>query len=189
MSTIIMDVDGVLADFVLAYTRQAVEMGFLDKENSCFDQVGWDQFGLTSEQMSKVWDVIYDIHGWWASLDALVSRSVFSEINKLQFYHQVVFVSARQGINPQFDTTNWLDMHGVENASVVITKKKGEVARALNADYSLEDKPENAAVIHWLADAKPCKSYIIDKLYNQVEYLPKNVKRVKTVEEFLGEID
>ena len=189
MSTILLDIDGVLADFVRAFTGQAKEMGFLREVISTEEQLNWDGFGLTSKQMNSVWDVILGTSHWWYRLDPLISMGAFQKINELQWDHQVVFVSARDGIHPQFDTKDWLESRGIDTPSVIITKRKGEIARALDADYSLEDKPENAAVIHWMADVKPCKSYIIDRPYNRVDYLPKKIKRVKTVEEFLNDIE
>ena len=189
MSTILFDVDGVLADFVGAFTQQAKEMGFLKEIISTEEQLNWDGFGLTQKQMNSVWDVILGTEHWWYQLDPLISQPSFRQIQDLTYDHQVVFVSAREGIHPQRDTVNWLTDRGVVTPSVIITKRKGEIARALDADYSLEDKPENAAVIHWMADVKPCKSYIIDRPYNRVDYLPKKIKRVKTVEEFLNEIE
>ena len=189
MSTILFDVDGVLADFVGAFTRQAKKMNFLKEAISTEDQLNWDGFGMTQKQMNSVWDVILGTEHWWYQLDPLISQPSFRQIQDLTYDHQVVFVSAREGIHPQRDTVNWLTDRGVVTPSVIITKRKGEIARALDADYSLEDKPENAAVIHWMADVKPCKSYIIDRPYNRVDYLPKKIKRVKTVEEFLNEIE
>jgi len=190
MSTILLDIDGVLADFVGAFTTQARNMNFLKEAISTEEQLNWDGFGLTQKQMNSVWDVILGTPYWWLlNLDHLISMEAFSKINELQWDHQVVFVSAREGVHPQLDTVTWLTDRGVDTPSVIITKRKGEIARALDADYSLEDKPENAAVIHWMADVKPCKSYIIDRPYNRVDYLPKKIKRVKTVEEFLNDIE
>jgi uncharacterized HAD superfamily protein len=163
--------------------------GYLDHTSSSLEQTGWDQFGLSPEQMSSVWDYILANRGWWNTLPPLIDKKTFSAIDDLKYDHQVTFVSARLGISPQRDTSAWLERHGIENPSVIITKRKGEIARALDIDYSIEDKPENAAVIHWMADVRPCKSYIIDRPYNQVDFLPKNIKRVKTVDEFLGEIN
>lgn len=189
MSNIAFDLDGVLADFVHSFTYVAKSLGFLNYTTSSLEQTGWDQFGLTPEQMSSVWSVILAERGWWNTLPPLIDKSTFWAIDKLKYNHQVVFVSARQGISPQHDTVRWLERHGIQNPSVIITKRKGEIARALDIDYNIEDKPENAAVIHWMADVRPCKSYIIDRPYNQVDFLPKNIKRIKTVDEFLAEIE
>jgi len=164
-------------------------MNFLGRVMSTEEQLNWDGFGLTKKQMDSVWDVILGTRGWWLAMPSLVSEQTLEQIDRLTNDHQVVFVSAREGISPQCDTIDWLKSHGVQSPSVILTKRKGEIARALDADYSLEDKPENAAVIHWMADVKPCKSYIIDRPYNRVDYLPKKIKRVKTVEEFLNEIE
>ncbi len=190
MSTIVFDVDGCIADFVLGYTKEAKKLGFLKEEFNSDMMLEYDGFNITREQQDQVWEGILQPYSiFWMTLRPLISRRIFEQINNLCVMHQVVFVTSRQGHNPQSDTTWWLRKYGITTPSVIITKRKGEIARALDADYSLEDKPENAAVIHWMADVKPCKSYIIDRPYNRVDYLPKKIKRVKTVEEFLNDIE
>lgn len=186
---VMFDIDGVLADFIFGYTSEAVRMGYLDKPLTFNDQVGWDEFGnMTPNQVHKVWDKVLRDGNFWLSLNPLVNEKVFQDINKLNSNYNVVFVTKRDGLMVQSQTKLWLIKHGVSNPSIILTKRKGEIARALDMQFSIEDKAENAAVIHWIADSVPCKSYLINRTYNLDASIPKNVKRINSVEQYINDV-
>lgn len=199
MKTVLFDVDGVLADFVFAFTKLA---GAIDGTGRGWGQQdhppgNWkfdDHF--EKKVINAAWDVINHSSYFWASLPSLVSETVWEQIEELHEGNHVVFATARATSNakhrtsPQRQTQEWLAAHGVHGANVVLTEKKGDFARAINADYAIDDKPENVACIHWISDVKPTKAYF--KLWpstvDKAIHLPENIKRVASVAEFLNDI-
>ena len=185
MKTIMFDVDGVLADFSYAFTK---ECGIFTPVAGP-EQQAWDFPEIPREVQNEVWKRIKASRDWWLNLPSLVSADVFWKIDELVSDHQLVFVTSRVGIAPQLQTELWLHHYGIQNPCVVVSKRKAEIAKAIDADYSIDDKPENVACVHWIADVKPCRSYVIDRPYNRTGFIPKNVRRVLTVEEFLNDIE
>lgn len=187
------DVDGVLADFVHGFTALAHEL-FGTKIITTPEQPSWNfrTWGLmTREQENATWEALKKDPYWWARLLPLVKRETFERINRLRIAADVVFATSRvsDSAPPGWQTQRWLQDHGIYNPSVVVTSKKGEMARAIQADFSIEDKLENAWCIHWISDKPQTKSYIINRLYNQLPEAPeigKVLPRVDTVDEFLN---
>lgn len=177
--TIMFDVDGVLANFLEGFYAT---MGEPDPQIE-----GWNPVNGPKER--EVWGKIVRSPTWWAELKPLCGPDIFTRINELQRSHAVVFATNRQGIHPQRQTIDWLSSLGVYRPSVIITKRKGEAAHVINANYSIDDKPENAACVHWLADSVPCRSYLLVNNSNRSATLPANVKRVETVDQFLRDIE
>lgn len=187
MKTILFDVDGVLADFVYAFTR---ECG-IEPYSTPLLQV-WD-FGdtISKSVQSKAWEKIIKTPMWWADyVPTLASLQEFGRIDDLTLDNQVVFCTNRTGTpSPQRQTEAWLIMQGnILNPHVIVSKRKGDVAKAIDADYAIDDTAENAACVHWIADSKPCKSYILDRPYNRTKFLPTKVRRVFSVAEFLEDV-
>lgn len=144
----------------------------------------WAGFGLDPEQNNLIWREIEKSFFFWSSLPPLVSPEVFRQIHLMTRRHHVVFVTNRLvGEAPQRQTHLWLRTHGVDYPSVILAAHKGEVASVIRADFSIEDKPENATAI-----AEWTKSYLIDRPYNQTE-VEGNVIRVQTVSEFLEAVN
>ncbi len=185
---ILFDIDGCLADFVLGFTREAVNLGYLKEAFTTQKQQVWsfDQC-LTPTQQNEIWNVIYNDPWWWTNLPALVSNNIFESINNLQLLNQVIFCTTRPGKKVQLQTKTWLSNYGVDKPSVVVSKRKGETAKALEIDYSLDDKLHNANCIYWMADAKPCRSYLLNQPYNKLGRI-KGVRVVNSVGEFLTAI-
>lgn len=187
--TILFDVDGVLADFCLGFTQLAgvaSPWGTVAQKQWQFDE----QF-ISPELRHATWERVTKTPGWWETLEPLVSKNTIWSISWLQQNGcNVVFCTNREGTpSPQVQTAHWLQNHGFEgNPHVILSKRKGEIAKAIDADYAIDDKPENVACIHWIADAQPCKSYVITRPYNLVNYLPAKVRRVDTVNQFLSDI-
>lgn len=191
MKTIQFDVDGVLADFVLGFTRLARQMfGNSVTVLSTHEVENWNDFGLSPEQMAEVWQRISGMNFFWSTLPALASASIFESISRLGEDYNVVFVTDRHGglISPQWQTVGWLRNQGVMRPNVVIARNKGQVAAAIGADYSIEDKPSNATAIAKFAPA--CQSFLINRKYNQEGIVGffDDVRRIDTISEFLEEV-
>lgn len=184
------DVDGVLADFMTAFTRLAKAHGYADAVTGTDEQTVWEQYGsVPSEHVDKVWALIKADRGFWAGAPALIPPGTFRRIDDLQARYEVYFATARVGTNVKAQTTAWLQWRGVKYPTVVITPKKGETAHALNADYAIDDKAGNA--IYTAYQSPKTASYIIDRPYNRFDHstVGAKVRRVKTVDEFLDQIE
>lgn len=193
---IMLDVDGVLANFTYGFSLLANEMfGFPVVHTH--EQPTWNFSGegrLTKVQESAVWTRIRQTVGWWEGLQPLVSPSVFCRISNLGGHHEVLFTTSRVSsvTPPGAETKAWLHTLGVLLPSVIVSPKKGEIARAVGATHSLEDKAENAWSIHWISDIPQTASYLINRPYNQVQTVPEigaRVKRVASVEAFLDIVE
>ena len=181
------DVDGVLADFDLAFTTLAHKM-FGTPIISTVDQKEWSfQTILSTKEQSAVWDVLKNTLQWWASLSPLVSANMFMRINNLCARNEVYFITNRMHdiSAPGVQTQSWLQEYGIyRSPRVLVTKDKGEACKVLNIDYSLEDNWGNACAIHWMSKTK---SFLINRRYNEKArgIIPEGITRVQTVVDFL----
>jgi 5'(3')-deoxyribonucleotidase len=188
MAKIIFDVDGVLADFVAAFTVLAgCQPPWTTREN----QAAWSfKDKIAPAVIVDTWNKLRADPYWWEDLPPMVSMDVFWQIDELQERHEMLFVTARvSNHNVQRQTQNWLRDHGITNPSVVVSVKKGEIAAAFGADYHIDDKPENAACVHWLADKKPCKSFLLLHPHTKDSWVPAGVRRITSVSEYLAAIE
>jgi len=179
------DVDGVLADFVLAWTQIAVDLGFIEKpvkwnEHKSFDLT---YLGITEKQIRQVWSVADGMRWFWLDFPPpIIKREVISELDALATFNETYFVTARYGGHPvvQYQTKLWLKAYGIFNANVITSGNKGKLAKALGITHSIEDKAENANLI--------CgKSFLIDRIYNQQNRSDRLII-IKTVDEFINEV-
>lgn len=193
MKTIMLDVDGVLADFVLAFTTLGNKM-FGAPILHTADQQSWSfqSMGLfTADQEAAMWRIVRE-DNWWQTLCPLVSLDTFARINLLHRTYNVLFVTNRPSdiVPAQLQTKLWLENRGIYKPSVIVSKNKGEIAKAVSAVYSIEDKLENAWMIRWLHP--DCQSYLLDRPYNRIASVPAvgaNLPRVQTVDEWLDIVE
>lgn len=188
--TIMFDVDGVLADFIAGFTKLANEWYGTPVYTSNVYNGDWNfTTFLNKTKADRLWSVIKTDATWWETLPPLQSSEIFSRIWKLQKRATVVFCTHRFGNHAQRQTQRWLERNGLAMPAVVLSKRKGDVARSLDVDFAIDDKPENAACIHWIADTKPCQSVLLDQPYNQDAQLPERVTRAFTMGEFLDYVE
>ncbi len=187
--SIIFDVDGVLADFDLAFTSLAHTLFGTDTSNT-HQQRDWNfRNVMTAQQQVETWDVLMTTPNWWGSLNSLVVNSVFEQINELTDIHELYFVTHRMHyVTPAGEqTVIWLQDRGITNPRVIVSGKKGEVARAVGATHAIEDNWGNACAIHWIADNPQCKVFLLNRRYNEKARLiiPPNIMRINKIEEFI----
>lgn len=190
MKPVMFDIDGVLADFTVGFTRLASAL-FPEKQLpvvKAHQQPSYKWQGLDSKEVSKVWKVIDDLPGYWELLPPLAGPEVFSKISKLNCDGVVYFVTARPNY-AKTGTEAWLLAQGVICPTVVMTKNKGEFAKAVGAGWSIEDKASNASMVSWLTQDET-KSYLLDRPYNAApaEFLASGVQRIYNVEQYLEAI-
>lgn len=174
------DVDGVLADFVLAFTREAyhIKVNYLTWSApgtyvdvySTAEQKEW-HFDWPTEFYEEVWANIDQTHNWWMGLEPLVNLEEINAINYLIKNHDVYFITSRKrtlGFPACKQTSLWLESIGINasHAVVIATQagKKHELINALDIDCHIDDKIEIVAKV---ANHSQASSFVIDRLYNQ----------------------
>lgn len=196
---VMFDVDGVLANFLEAFTRAAKQYdpnvplltyGQADPSNGVYQQERWDfDPSLISPRIvDKVWTKIkHPDSTFWLKLAPLANEDTFDWLS--EWRADVYYVTSRPGAWAKTQTEAWLKARGIYNPTVIISSLKGEVAKSIGANYSIEDKAGNAVMIkYW---APKCHSYILDWPYNRFPHdiIGSQVRRVDTVEEFLSDVE
>lgn len=189
--TIVFDLDGVLCDFIGPAVKKGYELaGRSEPENwaqSCWDDYG----GLTKPEIAKLWEYIRNHPGFWYNLPPLANIEEIADIGEFaDVGHAIYFATNRRFPYTIYMTRKWLQRYGVLNPVVVITKRKGEFCRCVDADYYIDDKSENVDCAIWLTDGKT-KAYVMDSPTNRGQYAPHSSKagRVHSISEFLEEVN
>lgn len=183
------DIDGVLADFVSGFTKQANYLfGTPVKNNSEIST--YDQLGIDEDQYRKTWEYIdKEVFGFWQNLPPLVGRHTFDSIETLSHHAEVYFLTARDKGHPviQRQTADWLHFHGINRPAVITipndnrtADRKAEICQYLGITHSIEDKEKNAYTIK----LKRVESYLLTTGYNKNDPYPP-VYRIETVDKFL----
>lgn len=185
------DIDGCLADFILGFTTLAHSIYPDVPVTKTTEQPSWLGYpGMTLEQSDATWVSVNNSSRFWLNLDPLVSAEELDKIRRLQGVADVYFCTARSGLKAKSQTEAWLVAKGLRLPTVVLCKNKGEFAKAVGIDYTIDDKAANASCIDWVTEGRT-KSYLLNRPYNQVpsEFLGSGVRRVDTVEQFLEAIN
>lgn len=192
---VMMDIDGVLADFIWGWRTMAREhMKSKGKLIDVYSQLttpswGYDP-GLRSDDISELWEKIKKSTSFWSTLTLLLKPSEVTAVRLMCASHDVYFATSRLGGLVKHQTEQWLKEHlGLATPTVVITKEKGEFCRAVRADYALEDKADNACYIAW--SSKGTVPYLVDRPYNQFDpdyFGSHRVRRVSTVLDFVDAV-
>ena len=193
MKTFVVDIDGVLADFILGFTKLAAIKHPDIPVYSALQQKSWDGFaGMSETQITQTWERVLKSPNFWQDLPTLASPATFTWLNKLNLQAQVYFATNRVGKDPLYQTKQWLQSHGIFEPNVVVTKRKGEFCRVVNATYAIDDKADNASAIAWLSEREgyPARTipFLLTRPYNQYDERmvgSKYVMRVNTFDEFL----
>lgn len=178
-SSVVLDIDGVLANFYSGYWRVCRTLGKPEPRVGNWDDF-WD---------STVWDEIKRSMDFWSTLPPLVGLDVFRHIELLRETREVYFATSRPGWQTQRQTVNWLEANMIFWPSVVVTSRKGEFCKVVNAGYMLDDKAGNA--VYTAYESPTTVACLLDAPYNQFnqDNLGSKVVRVKTVNEFLDIVE
>ena len=199
--TIQFDIDGVLADFIWGFTKLGEQYTGTPPTNT-WNQLQWDGFnGIDEKLQEKLWEWIGNSNYFWQSLPPLIDRVEAAQIREMIVSpeSQVYFVTNRIGLNVRGQTEawlrRWLELPSWANPTVIIARSKGEVAKAVMADFSIDDKAENAWCIGWLTTPQntktpDCRSYLLDRPYNRYDSKvgSSKIRRVATLQEFLNDV-
>jgi 5'(3')-deoxyribonucleotidase len=181
------DIDGVLADFIYGFTAVANAM-YGTPCTRTVEQTSWNTFhGLSSTQTQAVWECVKRSAHFWANLYSLVDAPAREALQTLTEEATVYFVTSRPGVKVVAQTQAWLsEALGLSTPNIIVSKRKGEVARAIDAQYCLDDKAANASCVDWLTDGA-CRSFLLNRPYNQCppDFLASGVQRVESVRSFI----
>lgn len=189
---IMMDIDGVLADFVLGYTKVAAELGAKNCPWPTPVNQSW-QFYDIEEPIRKAAFRETDKRGarFWANLEPLASREEFAILNQLADDHEVYYVTARYGA-PAMEivraTRSWLRAQGIAHPTVILSNKKGELGQVLGITHAVDDKAGNAVYLGYHSPST--KVYLLDRPYNRFPHdvLGGRVRRIIELKEFLADL-
>ena len=178
MKTILLDIDGVLADFVLGF-RQLANQRYGVPVYGTMEQLDWSFPDLTVEQQNHLWTEIRESKTFWRDLPVLPTNVLLLE--DAVDNHRVYFCTSRLGDSAQYQTAAWLDeKFYITYPTVIVSSEKGRVAAGVGANFALDDKVKHVLQIQQESWAK---AFLLDQPYNRDRDWPL-LPRVKTVEEF-----
>jgi len=174
-SVYVIDLDGVLADFILEFTSLANRL-FGTQVISTHSQKVWDIHDiLTDEQREKTWEAVDVSDGFWIGVKPLATWPEMELLHSLQHddMSTVHFLTARNlGVNLQKQTEIGLGGNGLCSTSVILIgdKTKGQWAKELGVTVAIDDRPETCD--EYVAAGVP-NIYLMRRLYNQPYDNPK----------------
>lgn len=206
-----LDIDGCLADFNTGFIALIKQMTGIQLPvvSSTYPDV-WNYHragGVTKEQDAVLWAKI-KFSSFWQDLPALpgTAAALRNLANWRTAGHEIYFITSRPGQLAKYQTEEWLKVIGFSIPTVLIADSeaaKGDLARGLNLDAFIDDKPENCAAVlnatryglhctpgenpivtDW---AYPCAVYLFDAPYNQT-YNDPHVTRVGSVQAMLDRL-
>ena len=188
--TIVMDLDGVLADFVSHFTKTAGRITAKPLPvTRTQEHAMWGVFpDLAPEDVTKTWAYIASNPTFWTELPSLLGDADLESVKSL-VSHNVYFATSRRAPGALNASKEWIYANlGIVQPSVVVTHRKGEFCKVVDANYFIDDKSENVDCSTWMTDGK-AKSYVITRPYNSGQHGPHSSKarRVDTVRQFIEE--
>ncbi len=183
MKVIMFDMDGVLVNFVEGFNNRVKQL-YPQSLMEIKKEKEWD-FSLDKILLDEVWDNIYEDPTFWYNLKPNIEYATLREINFLQKNNLIYFVTNRKGINKKEQTIAWLEKYNIMEPMVIFTKYKGETAKVIGADFSIDDKPENAWCVSWMSPLT--ESYLLKTpYYTKCDFGSHKVKEVDKVSKFIS---
>ena len=191
MKPIIFDIDGVFADFTLGFTELG-HVAYGTSKLHTHEQKFWEDFGgMTKEQIAALWTLIDTNPAWWGTLPEMPHEPMMvTRIHEFSRRAPLYFVTSRKDHTGQVAriTRDWLARRwAIWSPNVICSSHKGDLAKALNAGYLIDDKVGNVLYTTWATDGRT-KAYLMDRPCNQLDSRGIGSSpplRVKTLEEFL----
>ena len=188
-----LDLDGVLADWMLAFTttmaalfprHPGLPFGFTEMQRYGLET---GERGITTEMVDATWATMENTPLWLVeAIPLLAPWEDLLLLSQIADAHAVHIVTSRQHpARPSViaQTTQWLHAHGLDNMGLVHTGRKDLAAKALELDFYLDDDPRFITQV--LTEGPPdCRVFLLDRAYNRTADTPP-VERVRSLREFL----
>lgn len=187
---VVIDIDGVLADFSLAFTQLLVEAGKLDRAVPGMEQKAWrfrDSLPITRKDEDAAWRHIDASATFWAGLPSLLTPQDTLSLLYLSRLVRLVYMTGRReaGNNVVAQTLAWLGRHNLPGGEVILEPDKAKGVAALGDGIIgiIDDKP---AALEALRDlGMPVTA--MDMVYNRhVTGVPRVASVGEWAREMLG---
>ena len=141
---IVVDIDGVLADFSLSFTALMSRRSDEKTQSTRFQQTWrFEDSGYSKESVKDAWDYIDGNPSWWTALIPIPSRLEFSLLRELETHYTVVYLTNRHETDAVRDATqDWLNIYRIKGG-LVFTSDKAAWCSSRNVVGIIEDKPAN----------------------------------------------
>lgn len=179
---LVVDIDGVLADFPTAFTKILMKIEPQTKVDMYAPDFPckWDWFDVfQQETVARAWIEVKGSPNFWSTLQPTLNGATdIAVLNTLNYNHEIYFVTNRAGDNPKAQTEAWLERQGFDYPTVIICKDKQGFCNAIKADAIIEDLVDNMAGLE-------CQTFLIKKPYNKIYWKTMPFTAVNTVREAL----
>lgn len=178
---VVFDLDGVLFDFMLHFTKFAHSHfpSVVPFPNS--QQVTWsfqEHQVLTREEESYLWGLIKESSDFWVGMPLLVTTGDVYAMNLLAQTHPIVYLTARNGKDIGFQSKFAMQRNGLPQGQLLFSSDKAEAISKFEdgCAAAIDDRPEQLEELK----AAGVRVYARDWYYNRHVDVP----RVSSVGEF-----
>lgn len=138
---VVVDLDGVLADFVSGFTEMLYQ-----RPRSNGTQKTW-QFDASPTQIARAWAWIDESKKFWYSLVPLVTESEVTDAQYLAPKVNFVYMTGREDRSNDTlgQTERWLRFVGMPSGTIILEGDKAAGVSRLDGDVlcAIEDRPRN----------------------------------------------
>ena len=189
------DIDGIFADFNTSMIDRTIKVTGRDLfPERPFDIPCWDypqHYGYTEAEVSAVWNDIVKDNKFWQMLFPYDGTIVFLDELRgraLANHDDVYFITSRPGIDAKRQTERWLRACGwSDTPTVLISSRKGHACRAVDADFYIDDKPDNLFDVR--CETPKTVTMLLNQPWNVKAATLLGVTRCSTLMETLPVID
>jgi hypothetical protein len=183
---VMLDLDNCIADFDKAFLSVSKRLYKKPAKGWVHTHWGFEDCGWSKKETARIWHFIQNTEDFWLTLSPMPG---VSSLRKRQRELEYFFVTARTnvaGLPTAYQSEMWLRQRlRLEAPYVIVNAKKGVEAKAIDADYAIDDRIEN--VLDIARNQPSCKTYILDQPWNQ-GLTDTRIKRTTSINEFLKDI-
>ena len=172
----VVDIDGVLADFSLAFTRRLADRGLIPSAIPCSAQQTWnfrDSLPVTRNDERAVWAEIDASHTFWAELPVVATEEDRIALHRRARRAGLVYMTGRldRGNRTFAQTKHWLIGHGFPLGELVMQGDKARGVATLGGTVIgiVDDKPDALETL--VAAGEPVTA--LTRPYNEHVLVPR----------------
>lgn len=183
---VLADVDMVLGDYVKRFVEDSRKLlkkpgrGYV-QTHYYFTECGWSE-----QEEKQIQAKQKGQYNFWRQIEKMPNTG---DLKRRYKDLSLFFVTARfstDGAPMIYQTADWLEaQYGIRDAYVIAATKKGPVAADIDAEYAIDDKPQNCVEI--LQAVPTCKVFLQDASYNK-DFFDSRIERVAHFNAFLEKI-